>query len=146
MTATANTQSDASITCAALRDLTRPAFTNARPTPASGTIRIRTTQRIAETSEREGAGIILWRPDERGPQDPARQTPPPSQPARKPCASSMTAEAAEWRSQSPIRRPAAETRQASSQSVLGDRRLTQARARPGAKPSAAETLPNHEET
>lgn len=53
MAATAKTQSEASMTCTALRDRTSPVLTSAKPVPASGTIRIRTKQNVADVSERE---------------------------------------------------------------------------------------------
>src|SRR5262252_7724751 len=52
MAATAKTHSEASMTCAALRGRARPVLTSAKPAPASGTSRIRTTQSVAEVSER----------------------------------------------------------------------------------------------
>src|ERR1700674_4464717 len=61
--ATAKTQSEASMTCAALRDRASPVLTSASPTPARGTNRIRTTQSVAEASERKGGAanpLSFW--------------------------------------------------------------------------------------
>ena len=58
-------QSEASMTCAALRDLTSPLLTSASPAPANGTSRIRTRQNVAEVSEsEEGAAnpLSFWNP------------------------------------------------------------------------------------
>src|SRR5579864_55638 len=57
--------SEASMTCAALRDLTSPLLTSASPAPASGTSRMRTRQNVAEVSESKGEAanpLSFWNP------------------------------------------------------------------------------------
>src|SRR5437763_6450162 len=55
---TPTTHSDASITCAALRQRPSPEFTSAKPAPAKGTRRIRTKQIITSLGEKEEVGKV----------------------------------------------------------------------------------------